>query len=85
MIIQKVQAAVFCNMIMLCFRGGGECVWHGGVLGTLTQSALREGLLDLIQHIPKQRRLIALSINGHGLTRLEGKKRTKTQFIAVFT
>lgn len=75
MIIQKVPAAVFCNMIMLCFREGGG--WHGGVLGTLTQSALREGLLDLIQHIPKQRRLITFSINGHGLTRLEGKKERK--------
>lgn len=50
--------------------GGGQ----GG--GSCTQSALREGLLDLIQHIPKQRRLIAFSINGHGVTRLE---RTEAQ------
>lgn len=69
------------------------CVWHGGVTGTMegggggscTQSALREGLLDLIQHIPKQRRLIAFRINGHGLTRLEmrGKKKAKldTRFL----
>lgn len=45
--------------------------------GGRTQSALREGLLDLIQHIPKQRRLVTFSVNGHRLTRLgaRGKER----------
>lgn len=40
--------------------------------GCRTQSALREGLLDLIQHIPEQRRLVTFSVNGHRLTRLGG-------------
>lgn len=31
------------------------------------QSALREGLLDLIQHIPKQRWLVTFSVDGHRL------------------
>lgn len=69
--IQGMPAAVFCNTIMVCF---GERRWGGlegsGVpWGFQTQSALREGLLDLVQHIPKQRRLITFSVNGHRLTR----------------
>lgn len=32
-----------------------------------TQSAFREGLLDLIQHIPQQRWLVALGVNGDRL------------------
>lgn len=42
-----------------------------------TQSALREGLLDLIQHIPEQRRLVTFSVNGHRLTRLGGGGRER--------
>lgn len=53
----------------------------GAPWGCRTQSALREGLLDLIQHIPKQRRLVTFSVNGHGLTGLGGggKQREKNQ------
>lgn len=45
--------------------------------GCRTQSALTEGLLDLIQHIPEQRRLVTFSVNGHRLTRLGGGGRDK--------
>lgn len=41
----------------------------GAPWGCRTQSALREGLLDLIQHIPKQRRLVTFSVNGNCLSR----------------
>lgn len=41
--------------------------------GCRTQSARTEGLLDLIQHIPEQRRLVTFSVNGHRLTRLGGR------------
>lgn len=68
-------------------RRGVACRVHrhpgeGGGGGCCTQSALREGLLDLIQHIPKQRRLIAFSINGHRLSRLEVTENIKLD--AVF-
>lgn len=75
-----MPASVFCNMIMFCFSVvvvvGGGMEWSGESWGYQTQSALREGLLDLIQHIPKQRRLITFSVNGHGLSRL-GEKRVE--------
>lgn len=61
----------------------GGLVVVGGGGGCCTQSALREGLLDLIQHIPKQRRLIAFSVDGHRLTRLEVTDNIKLD--AVFT
>lgn len=68
---------MFCDVIMLCFSdgvGGVEgSVGVGAPRGSQTQSALRKGLLDLIQHIPKQCWLITLCVNGHGLTRLENK------------
>lgn len=59
--------------------GGGG----GGGGGCCTRSALREGLLDLIQHIPKQRRLVAFSVNGHRLPRLEVTENMELD--AVFT
>lgn len=72
---------MFRNMIKLCFsEGGGGGVegsrGGGAPWGCHTQSALREGLLDLIQHIPKQRRLVTFSVNGHCLTRLRERERT---------
>lgn len=45
-----------------------------------TQSALREGLLDLIQHIPKQCWLVTFSVNAHGLTRLRKIKGVNSLF-----
>lgn len=52
-------------------RGRG----HPGAVGH--QSALREGLLDLVQHIPKQRRLVTFSVNGNCLIRLKGRGERK--------
>lgn len=78
--ILEVPAAAFHNMIMLCFsEGGGGMKGPGETWGCPTQSALREGLLYLIQHIPKQRRLITFSVNRHGLTRLEKRSRDTNQ------
>lgn len=48
---------------------GGRGVW--GAVGRGSQSAFRESLLDLIQHIPQQRWLVALGVDGDGLIRLE--------------
>lgn len=53
--------------------------WWGAPWSCQTQSALREGLLDLIQHIPKQRRLVTFSVNGHCLTRLGERGESKEQ------
>lgn len=59
-----VPAAVY--MIMSFFYPEMTEVWGGQ---GLTQSALRKGLLDLVQHIPKQHRLVTFSVNGYRLTR----------------
>lgn len=52
-----------------------------GAVGT--QSALREGLLDLIQHIPKQRRLVTFSVDGHRLTRLREEREIRLKISNV--
>lgn len=39
-----------------------------------TQSAFREGLLDLIQHIPQQRWLVALGVDGDRLIGLDERE-----------
>lgn len=60
--------------------------WSGESWGCQTQSALSEGLLDLIQHIPKKRRLVTFSLNGYCLTRLgEKTKREVERDIKVTT
>lgn len=82
----EVPAAVFCSMIMLCFgEGVGSMERSGAPWGCQTQSALRKGLLDLIQHIPKQRLLITFSVNGHCLTRL-GKRnqQSSSQYLKIY-
>ena len=69
--VMEVPASVFHNMIILCFSKGevgGRGL--GAPRGCQTQSALREGLLDLIQHIPKQRRLVTFSVDGNCLISL---------------
>lgn len=87
--ILEVPVAVFRNVIMLCFSEGGAG-WSGGVeggapFGCQTQSALREGLLDLIQHIPKQRWLVTFSVNGHGLSRLGERGRQVGDNVSITT
>lgn len=57
--------------------------WSGESWGCQTQSALREGLLDLIQHIPKQRRLVTFSVNGYGLARLAENKEVERDKIEI--
>lgn len=49
------------------FRGG-----YWAVRGS--QSAFREGLLDFVQHIPQQRWLVALGVDGDGLIGLEERE-----------
>lgn len=89
--ILEVPVAVFRNVIMLCFSEGGAG-WSGRVeggggapFGCQTQSALREGLLDLIQHIPKQRWLVTFSVNGHSLTRLGERGREVGDNVSITT
>lgn len=72
------------NMIMLCFSKGGQGRrrsqrGHGHPGGCRTQSALGEGLLDLVQHVPQQRRLVTLGVDGHRLSGLQVRDKSSVR------